>query len=86
MGIHRGERGPTFAWIERKTPVLRPVLQWNQSSLFNLHSIRDRRGRRTIWPGSQDKEQLTEEGKDAGRSLMKRKKRIEPRMDPCGTP
>ena len=27
-----------------------------------------------------------EEGRDAGRSLMKREKRTEPRTDPCGTP
>ena len=31
------------------------------------------RGRKTEWPGCQGKEQLTEEGTEAGRSLMKRK-------------
>ena len=30
--------------------------------------------------------QLTEEGRDARRSLMKREKRTEPRPDPCGGP
>ena len=29
-------------------------------------------------------EQLTEEGREAERSLMKREKRTRPRMDPCG--
>ena len=27
VGIHWEEEGLTFAWIERKTPVLRPALQ-----------------------------------------------------------
>ena len=42
MGIHRKERGLTFARIQRKTPVLRPALQSNQSSLCGLHRSRDR--------------------------------------------
>ena len=33
-----------FARIERKTPVLRPALQSNQSSLCGLHRSRDRDG------------------------------------------
>ena len=37
MGIHRKERGLTFARIERKTPILRPALQSKQSSLCGLH-------------------------------------------------
>ena len=37
MGIHREEGGLTFAQIERKTPVLRPALQSQQSSLCGLH-------------------------------------------------
>ena len=31
------------------------------------------RGQRTNWPDHQRREQLTEEGREAGRSLMKRK-------------
>ena len=30
--------------------------------------------------------QMTEEGKETGRSLMKREKSTEPRTDPCRTP
>ena len=44
VGTHREERGLTFAQIERKTPVLKPPLQSNQSSLCSLHCIRDRGG------------------------------------------
>ena len=32
------------------------------------------------------KEQLSEEGREVGRSLMKREKSTGPRTDPCGTP
>ena len=32
------------------------------------------------------REQLTEEGREAGRSLMKREKSTRPRTDTCGTP
>ena len=32
------------------------------------------------------REQLTEEGREAGRSLMKREKSTGPGTDPCGTP
>ena len=32
------------------------------------------------------REQLTEEGREAGRLLTKREKSTEPRTDPCGTP
>ena len=32
------------------------------------------------------REQLTEEGRESGRSLKKSKKSTGPRMDPCGTP
>ena len=46
MGIHREERGLTFARIERKTPVLRPALQLNQGSLCSLHSGGDQGGER----------------------------------------
>ena len=42
VGIHCEERGLTFARIERKTPVLRPALQSNQSSLCSLHRCGDR--------------------------------------------
>ena len=35
---------------------------------------------------STQREQLTEEGREAERSLMKREKSTGPRMDPCGTP
>ena len=31
------------------------------------------------------REQLTEEGREAGRSLMKREKSTVPKTDPCGT-
>ena len=44
MGIHREKGGLTFARIERKTPVLRPALQSNQSFLCGLHCSRDRGG------------------------------------------
>ena len=33
---------PPFARIERKTPVFRPALQTNQSSLCSLQRTRDR--------------------------------------------
>ena len=36
VGIQK-EEGLSFARIERKTPVLRPVLQSKQSSLCGLH-------------------------------------------------
>ena len=35
---------------------------------------------------SAKKEQLTEEGRETGRSLMKKEKTTGPRTDPCGTP
>ena len=35
---------------------------------------------------SAQREQLTEEGREAGRSLMNREKSTGPRTDPCGTP
>ena len=35
---------------------------------------------------SAQSEQLTEEGREAGRSLMKSEKSTGPRTDPCGTP
>ena len=41
MVIHR-EGSLAFAWIERKTPVLRPALQSKQSSLCGLHRSGDR--------------------------------------------
>ena len=44
VGVHREEGGVTFARIERKTPVFRPALQSNQSSLCGLHRSRDRGG------------------------------------------
>ena len=44
MGIHSEEGGLTFAWIERKTPVLRPALQSKQSFLCGLHRCGDRGG------------------------------------------
>ena len=40
MGIHREQKGLIFAWTERRTPVLRPVIHLNQSSLCNLNSSR----------------------------------------------
>ena len=44
VGIHSKEGGLTLAWIERKTPVLRPALQSKQSSLSGLHCSGDRGG------------------------------------------
>ena len=44
MGIQREKGGLTFVWIERKTSVLPPAIQSNQSSLFCLHCSRDRGG------------------------------------------
>ena len=41
MGTHREEGSLTFARIERMTPVLRPLLQLNQSCLCGLHLSRD---------------------------------------------
>ena len=35
---------------------------------------------------STEKEQLTEEGREAGRLSMNREKKTGPRTDPCGTP
>ena len=43
MGIQQ-EKGLTFAWIERKTSVLKPALQLNQSSLGSLYGSRDQIG------------------------------------------
>ena len=37
VGIQGKEGSLTFAWSERKTPVLRPALQSKQSSLCGLH-------------------------------------------------
>ena len=42
--IYSKKGGLTFAWIERKTLLLRPVLQLNQSFLCSIHSNRDRGG------------------------------------------
>ena len=45
------------------------------------------KGKRNKWPDRQRKrEQLTEEGRKAGRSLMKKEKSTGPRTDPCETP
>ena len=44
MEIHRKEGGPTFAWIERKTPIRRPALISKQSSLCGFHPSGDRGG------------------------------------------
>ena len=70
MGIHR-EGGFIFIWIRRKTPVLIPVLQSNQSSLCSLHNNRDRRpeGQVISIPRT-----LTEISSKAGRSLKEREK------------
>ena len=40
--IHREEKSLTFARIERKTPILRPAIQLNQSFLWNFHCTWDR--------------------------------------------
>ena len=47
------EGGLTFAWIERKTPVLRPAFQSNQSFLCGLYHSRCRGGGKTKWPDCQ---------------------------------
>ena len=44
MGIHLEEGGHTFAWIEKKTPVLRPAIQSKQNSLCGLQRSGDRGG------------------------------------------
>ena len=44
MEIHLKEGFLTFARIERKTPVLRPALQLNQSSWCDFHGSRYRGG------------------------------------------
>ena len=44
MEIHQKEEVLTFAQIERKTPVLRPALQLNQSFWCDLHGSRDQGG------------------------------------------
>ena len=36
LGIHQKKRGIRFPRIEKKTPVLRPALQSNHSSLCSL--------------------------------------------------
>ena len=40
----------------------------------------------TKWPDCQRREQLTGDGREAGRSLMEREKNTGPRTDPCRTP
>ena len=76
MEMHPEERGLTFTEIEKKTTVLRPVLQSNQSSLCSLHSRRrgvreeDQIARSTAYI-----EQLMEEDRYAGRLLMIREKK-----------
>ena len=42
--IYSKKGGLTFAWMGRKTLLLRPVLQPNQSFLCSIHSNRDRGG------------------------------------------
>ena len=84
MGFHRKEIGLTFARIERKTPVLRPALQSNQSSLCSIDSSRDRGG-----PNDQVvsvKGAADGIGQRRRRSLMKREKSTGIRTDPRGTP
>ena len=44
VGIYREKGGLTFAWIERKTPVLRLALQSKQSSLCGFHCSGDQWG------------------------------------------
>ena len=39
--IYQKKRGLTFVCIERKTPVLKPALQLNQSYLCSLHRSKD---------------------------------------------
>ena len=89
MGIHREEGDLTITQIERKTPVPRPGLQLKQSSLCGLHCSGDQGGGETsgqIVSVKRLKEQLTEEGREARRSLMKSEKSTGPRTNPCGTP
>ena len=64
MGIHR-EGGLTFARIERKTPVLRPVLQSKQSSLCGLHRSGDQGKGGSNGQIVSVKKQLTEEGRES---------------------
>ena len=69
----RGHRG-------RKTLVLRPALQSNQSSLGSLHSSRNRKGRGPDRQVPVSRQQLTEEGTNAKKSLMKKKIRVKNRV------
>ena len=67
--IHSEKRGLAFARIDRKTPLLRPEFQSNQSSfLCSFHGSRDRGRKR---PNGQI---VGIKGRKAGRSLMKREK------------
>ena len=84
VGINR-KGGLTFARIE-KTSVLRPVLQSKQGSRCGLHSGKYRKGGGPNGQIVSIKKLLTEVGRGVGRSLMKRKKRAEPRTDPGRTP
>ena len=79
MEIQREEGNLTFARIE-KTSMLIPALQSNQSSLSNLHSSKDQMARSSAY-----REQLTEEGRDVGTSLLKVENITALRKNPCRT-
>ena len=81
MGIHSEEGGLAFAQIERKTSVLRPALQSKQSSFCGLHSSGDRVENNHMFRLSAQRQQLTEERREAGKLLMKKEKSTGPRTD-----
>ena len=83
MGIHCKERVFIFAQIEKKTPVLGPLLQSNQELLVWPPPKKKLRGMRTKWPECQHKES------DVGRRQRSREiidESTRPRTDPYKTP
>ena len=80
-GLLKG--GLRFSRIEKKTQVLRPALQSNQSSLCGLHYSGTEKEEDQI---VSMKRAADGRGRDAGRSLFKREKSTGPRTDPSGTP
>ena len=80
MGIYQ-DGDLTFARIEEDQHSNRIRAPCVASTAAGTEGEEDRRARSSV-----PREQLTEEGRDAGRSLMKREKSTEPRTDPCGTP
>ena len=80
MGSQYEEGGLTFVRIERETPILRPALQLNQSSLCSFHRSRDHR------EGTNGQAVIVKKTADGRRLLMKREKGTRPKTNLCETP